>query len=235
MSTLLNAGNPLTMDDERRLAHRDEIKRKLAQIDAKKSRIAEMRSIVERIEADSEAAADRHREEAGTLQNELETLEAEHIENVLADKQTPEKNVKRRSEILQEISKLNQILETTVEANRNAMRSTNRDIDELTSEITDEGALKNRLARLCSPQLRRESLLNDLLVKASELVLTEARRLLDVVESNGQLHEENERLDKASIYPARIKDHKWVVDEAQRRLDESLERGREIQRQAMKE
>lgn len=216
MSTLLN-GNIFTMqaDDERRLAHRGEIKRALAEIAVRKQRIAELQNIVKRLDADSETAADSHSEQAGRLQEELKGIDQQHVHCILGSTELPAKVVERRSAILDEIVQLNRLLEDRCESNKRASVPIKREIQELTMQVTSEGALKNQLAALCSPELRRKRLANGHRMKFAIGAADDAARMVAIFRHNTEVHQLSRNVTDEAIAKVRLADWQAVAAECQ--------------------
>ena len=67
-------------DEERRLAHRQELKTRLAEMSVAKSKLADLRDIVAKLDADSDEATEQHAAETHKIQVELQGLDKEHVE-----------------------------------------------------------------------------------------------------------------------------------------------------------
>lgn len=231
--------NPFVVDDERRLAHRSELKRKLAEIAVKKDRIRELNAIVTKLNADSDAAADEHQSAAGALQAELDKLDAEQIDNVLAGTVVPAKSTKRRGEILQRLADLNQTLEMRCEANRRSVEPLERQIDQLRTDTTGEAASRKRLADLASPETRRQKLFVNLKLRAGELMLAEAKRMVTTLTHNADIRRENARRgyggDDALITTTRLSDWQSIADECEEQMTRLHSESRAVERTALAE
>jgi len=193
-------------DPERRLAHRQEIKRALAEITVKKTRLAELRDIIAKLNADSDRAAGQHSEAAGRLQTELDELDAQQIEHVLAGKSSPPKAIERRRQILDELTSLNQILETTCEANRRSSRPLGSQISALVMQTTAESALQNALLSLCSVELRQKIAFISLRGRAANFMLQELQRLAGIQRHNLDLSVSQKNSRDILIHKAKLAD-----------------------------
>ena len=228
-------GNIYTIDEERRLAYRGELKRRLAELSVKTQRIAELQNIVQKLNADSDRAAEQHGVEAGRLQTELDSLDAEQIDAVLSGTKTPAKSIARRTEILAELSKLNQILEVACEANRRAARPIQKQIGTLRAEIAAGASLDNELASLCSPATRRARLLNGHRLKWVDIALKDAQRMVTVLEANVKIAKLNRDGSSESIKGVRLADWRSVVAELQSDIAALHQADAVIQSQALAE
>lgn len=227
-------------DDERRLAHRSELKRKLAEIQVKRTRIAELQTIVGKLNADSEQAAAEHSVAAGVLQAELDGLDEEHVDALMVGKQTPAKSLARRGEILNELAKLNQNLELRCEANRRSVQPIQNDIDKLRVEIAEGASLNNRLADLASVEIRRKRLLNGFRLRIAEIGLKESQRLVSASKHNVDIVEENARRgfpvgSELSVAQAKLSDWQFVEKAYQAEMREIQENDRSIEAEALAE
>ena len=223
-------------DDERRLAHRREHKQRLAELEVKRLTLSELQNIQRTLERDSETAADRHSEEAGKLQSELDRLDAEHVEAIMAGKSASQKSIQRRSEIMAELAKLNQILETTCEANRRAAIPIRKQIQELQIEIGKGQQVQNELIRLAHPNIRRERKLIELQLRACEQVSAEIRRRKDIAEENIRITSEvNREPHKAAVFHEQAADYDWMSQKNGELRASLLTRDRELHQQALAE
>ena len=233
MSTI----NKFLVDDERRQAHRLELKRRLAELDVKRNRIAELREIVAKLNADSDAAANDHSEVAGELQAELDRLDADHIQALLDDNLPAPKAMQRRREILQQLSERNQSLELRCEANRRSAQPLEKQICELQMELALEGATKNKLIDLCSAELRRRKIANGIRLKLSEAALRDCDRTIEIFSHNYSLHElqGDEKTTRAEINRVRLEDYREVRKEFESALGDAHNESAELQRLALTE
>ncbi len=204
--------NEFTIDNEKRLAYRTEIKKSLAEIAVKKHRIVDLQNIVAKLDRDSDDAADSHSQSASVLQSELDKLDAEHIKAVMADKELPEVSLAKRRAILDELTELNQSLESRCEANRRSAAPIKKQISELASEVSSESTLRNHLRRLCSPELRRRRFANDLRLKFANAAVGECQRLISIYKANYESCSEGSR-ERAAIFKTQKTDHEEILAE----------------------
>jgi hypothetical protein len=236
MSVLLSQNVYKLQDDsERRLAHRSEIKRSLAEIQVRQSRIAELRAIIHKLEHDSETAADSHTEQTGRLQAELKDIDQKHVDAVLASTELPQKDVARRGQILDEIQTLNKALEERCDSNKRSAQPILKEIQTLVMQNTQGGALRNQLAALCSVELRRQRMLNGHLLQWMQPALRDAQRIIGVEEHNILIHQKNgdAALERVQV----IKRDDWlaVVKSIETEISKLQSQAREIEAQALAE
>lgn len=203
--------NKFTIDEERRLAIRQELKRKLAEAEVKRQRVAELQAIVDKLAADSDAAADEHSEAASKLQDELDELDQAHVSAILAGKTSPAKAMTRRREILDELASLNQALETRCEANKRATLPITRDIDKLQMELAEGSAIKSQLASLCSVETRQQRLLNSHRLQFLTHAMNDARRMAAITRVNVDRATIEKRGDAVTIQRAKSEDYESMV------------------------
>ena len=222
-------------DEERRLAHRQEIKRAIAGMQVKRARIEELRSIVAKLNADSEAAAETHSVDATRLQSELDRLDEQQIEAVMAGKATPAKSLQRRGEILTELSSLNTALELRCEANRRSIHPLEKQIRELQAETSTSESLKNRLTDLCSVDLRRRRMFCEMRLQFCNVMLKESQRLVAVHSHNTKALEANGNGEKQRITSARQSDAEAVSRMVSTELQELHQESARLQAEATAE
>lgn len=218
----LRGNNKFTIqaDPERRLAYRAEIKRQLAKYVVTKTRISELRDIIARLQADSEAAADSHQRDAATLQAELKSIDQKHVDAVLAGTELPQKQVERRSQILNEIQTLNRVLDDRCQTNKRAIQPLEREVAELRQALVDETALRNELGKLCSNDLRRRRLFVEHQMRFCDFMAKEAAKNVEVLRGRVEVDQRNKDSQGELIDSLRLEDWKFV----------SLQCGREMQR-----
>jgi hypothetical protein len=171
--------NVFTIDEERRLALRGELKRELAEFAVLRIRIADLRLIIAALADDSDQAAEQHAIAAGALQTELDRLDELHVQAVLSGKQLAAKAVQRRAEILGELASLNMALEMRCEANTRATLPLEQQIFDLTQKIATEQSTENSLSSLCSVGMRREQALNQHRLQLASAGLASAIRMVE--------------------------------------------------------
>lgn len=222
-------------DDERRLAHRREIKLALASISVKKSRIAELKDIVQKLSDDSDKAADEHGTAAGLLQSELDALDAEQIESVLAGTPSPPEAIQRRRAILDELNELNRVLEVACEGNRRAARPIEKQIHETLMATTAEGALRNQLTSLCSVSLRRKQMLCGHKLQLANAGLREATRIAGAIAHNGKICTLNHDSTGVAIASVRQADAEALVSAMQAEITALHAEAARLQAEALAE
>jgi hypothetical protein len=224
-------------DDERRRALRAEMKRTLASLEVKSIRMAELQAVLQQLDHENELAADRHSEEAGRLQAELKSLDDAAIEAILARRPTSEKSAQRRAEILRELTKLNQILESTCEANRRAGEPIRKQISELRSEVGERQAIENRLSSICSKQTRAELLACDLLLQGLSFASAKAQDAAGIHQRNVEICIANgdERTSQADIHRAKVEDFQNALNSMSQIRADVLNRQRVAQLAALSE
>lgn len=237
MFELLLGHNPfaLQLDPERHAAHRREIKRAIAEISVKKLSIVELKNIVQKLNDDSDKAAGEHGVEAARLQGELDELDRQQIEHVLASTTTPPKEMMRRRLILDELTELNRTLEVRCEANRRASGPIEQQINTLSRDITSEGALRNQLVSLASAAIRRKMKVCELKLQLANAGVKEAQRLAGTIEYNGQISKVNHDHSAAAVASVRLDDAKAVVEMMQREIGEIHAESARLQAEAMAE
>jgi hypothetical protein len=225
-------------DEERRLAHRQELKRAIAENQVKADRIAELRGIVAKLNADSDIAANEHSAAAGVLQAELDALDQEHVDAILASKQSPAKALERRGEILNELAKLNTELELRCEANKRSIQPIEKQIHDLSIELAQGATLKSKLVDLASPEVRRKRLLNSHRLRVADMSLQECNRMVGILLDNMAPHKENAKRgfnvssDKA-ITQAKLSDWQFVLSAVQAEIAELRDTDREIEAESL--
>ncbi|MDZ4683782.1 MAG: hypothetical protein SH850_01755 [Planctomycetaceae bacterium] len=210
MSHLLG-GNPYLIDPERRLAHRSEIRRELAKIAVVKDRVAELKNIIAKLAADSDRAAESHGVDAGRLQAEMDQLDQQQIECVLAGTPTPPEAIQRGRQILDQLTELNRNLETVCEGNRRAAEPVEKQINDLRMQTTNEGAFRNRLVTLASREAQQKLMLNGLHLQAAESIRRELQRLIDIHEKNVVISRKNRNGDDILIHQTKLADCEAVA------------------------
>ncbi len=225
----------LQLDPERREAHRREIRRALAEIAVKKSNISDLTNIVQKLNADSDQAADEHSAAASTLQAELDLLDAEQIENVMASHTTPPKSLLRRRLILDELTELNKTLEMRTEANRRASMPVERQIRELSKDITSETVLENQLVSLCSPATRQKMMIAELKLQVANVGLKEAQRLASITAHNKKICTLNRDQSGAAIQSTKLADAESLVGAMEAEIGTLHAESATLQSQALNE
>jgi hypothetical protein len=225
----------LQNDPERRAAHRLEIRRALAHIEVRKSRIAELREIVKKLEADSENAADQHSEAAERLQKELREIDEKHVTCVLSSEELPAKLVTRRSAILDEIVTLNKILEETTSSNQRAIEPIQQEINATVMQTTEESALRNQLANLCSPGLRQRRMLNSHLIRWMEHAAKDAARIVGIEEYNVEVTLKNRDPANEVLQRTKLADAQAVLKACQREVGRLLSNDHTLRDEALSE
>lgn len=232
--------NVFTVDEERRLAHRDELKRKLAEQQVMRERITELEKVVAKLDADSDAAASEHQETAGKLQSELDALDEEHVTAILAGKSAPAKSLKRRTEILESLTELNRDLESRCEANKRSAKPIRREINKLRLDLAQGAAIASKLANICSPETRRERLWNGLRMRMADAMLNEAERVAGVITKNIAIAKDNIRRripaqDDLTVANTKLADWQHVISECKSELARIRENDHAIQAKAISE
>lgn len=232
--------NLYTIDEERREAHRQELKRKLAETEVKKERLRELEDIAKRLDADSDAAAAEHSAAADELQSELDKLDEQHVDALLIGKTSTSKAMQRRGEILQALADLNTQLEIRCEANKHSKRPIASQIHAITMDIALTAADKSKLVDLASAKTRQARLLNSLQMKAAQIALAEAKRCVDVNSHNLSLAEDHIRRripaaeDKA-IATVKLEDWRFVYNACQAEIQRLKKNDEAIQATALAE
>jgi hypothetical protein len=198
------------LDEERRIALRGELRRKLAGITVVRERIRELRAIIARLDADSDQAAERHQSKTGPLQSELTELDAKHVDSIISGKKTPPKNTSRRAEILQAITAANVVLEDAVSANKRAKKPIEQQIRGLEKQTADSMATKNELAGLASPELHDRQFLLSQRLKWADARRKNAQNYCDKnIAGIEQAKQENDG-KRVRILTRRL--HGWQLD-----------------------
>jgi hypothetical protein len=227
-------------DNERRLAHRAELKRKIAESSLKKLKLEELRAVVSKLNADSDQAAFEHEQAAAPIQAELDQLDQQHIDDTLAGQKASPGTFARRAELLDKLTELNRTLESRCEANRRAAAKVERDIHVASVDLAADATLESRLAELCSVEIRREKVLAELLVKSAAMAVAESDRVLGIYQANMRLLDDNvargfSRDDEYRIHKAQMDDALWVAAQVRQRHSEALQAQRDVHRRAMAE
>lgn len=230
-----HTGNKYLIDEERRLAHRGELKRKLAASGVKKSRLAELEEMITRLDRDSDAAADEHQAAAGKLQSELDQLDELHISALLANEVPDQQLISRRREILERLQKLNSDLELRAEANRRAAIPFRRQWEALRSEIAAEQTLSSSLTDLCSPEKRQAMLISDLRLKAAQMTQGEADRLIRILSANIEIDELNRDGEQKRIHETRLTDWQAVRESCRQAVAQAERASQAARAEAMAE
>ena len=223
------------ISEERRLAYRPEIQRKLAEIEIKRHRLNELQTVIRSIESDSEAAANDHTSTCEPLQAELREIDDAHIAAILARKPVPPETTRRRIEILRSISEANTVLEMRVAANKKSAAKLRGEWNATRMETVDAPALENSLISLASVALRdRHAILHSRgewaghrLKSAQNLVAVNAERI--ALEKSHR----NPSLENQAIYTKRLRQHELLVTDAAAevtRLDTELAAMRALMR-----
>lgn len=147
--------NPYTIDEQRRLALRSELKRGIAQEKLWRMRIEELTALAAARNADSDLAAEEHGALTSPLQAELEELDARQVDAFVVGAELPPECIERRQQILAEIQRANQAIEDRCEQNKKAVAALEQEIDALRWRCVREGGRATALADLCSPDTRR--------------------------------------------------------------------------------
>ena len=141
-----------------RLSEREAVKRRLAEFRLQEQKVAELRGVIDSINAKSDEAAEQHRIATEPLQSELADLHARQLDEITNKQEPNPADADRRQELLRLIAAENTKLETVVESNKATIKKIESEISEQQkhyisgqSAQTCENALADRLAR---PSLR---------------------------------------------------------------------------------
>jgi len=144
--------------EEERLAKRAELKRRIVERGVQKRQLSSLRKMVAEVNSRSDEAANIHRDECLPLQDELGTLNANQAVAILANEPSADDDA-RRLEILREIQRHNETLETVAKLNGNLVDSIEKASAELGSKVSKTVALESQLARLASEALLEQDIL----------------------------------------------------------------------------
>jgi len=137
--------------EEERLAKRAELKRRIVERGVQKRQLSSLRKMVAEVNSRSDEAANIHRDECLPLQDELGTLNANQAVAILANEPSADDDA-RRLEILREIQRHNETLETVAKLNGNLVDSIEKESAILASKISKTVILENQLMRLAAPE-----------------------------------------------------------------------------------
>ncbi len=210
------------IDDERRLAYRREIQRKLAEIALTRQQLKQLQDEKRAHEQDSENAANEHSAVCEPLQAELKTLNEENIQAILAKKPVSQAVTDRRIEILKAISEQNQRLELRTEENTKNAKRLQREFETLRMETTEQTALENTLSRLASQELKdRHSCWNNRSEWAAKR-LASAQAFIQLNKERIESEKESRRPSQENIrtYETRMSNYQILVDDAVKEVSE---------------
>jgi hypothetical protein len=141
-----------------RLAKRREVRRELAKLERTKRRAAEAARRLAALDAEADAAADRHRQATAPLQEELAAIEARIVDAIADRKPVPPNIEDRRDEILNEINAANIVLSDEVERVKRLRQPLAREFEDLRMEVALGAAVENKLGseHLANPALHAE-------------------------------------------------------------------------------
>jgi hypothetical protein len=218
-------------DAERTAAHRVELRRAIATLEVKILRLKELQDVVSKLNADSEAAAEEHAIAAGKLQAELDSLDRQQVDAVMAGKPTPAEVIARRVQILDELAEANRRLEARCEGNRRAAAPFGEQTINLARETAGINSLRNKLVDLCSDDTRRRIAFNEMKIQMASAGAKEASRRAAHIDHNLKLHLRQKQTRDAEIETVRLADAKALVESMQAEivaLQAESERLREV-------
>jgi hypothetical protein len=217
-------------NEERRLALRYEIKRKIAGLSIKRQRISEIQAIVNKLNEDSDAADEEHANATERLQSELDELDEQHISLVLEGKSSPTKSLERRTQILSELAGLTKTFESRLEANRRSVQPCEKQIAELRKAIVEGAALESQLQRLSSSEAKRKMAFTEFDIRICDIGLREAARRHEIHAvnlANSQDWDNKTRRgiesSESAMLKAKLEESNALLADRQQRLDAALE------------
>lgn len=227
-------------DPERDAARRLEIKRDLAKRQLNQQRICELQAIARKLDDDCDTAASEHAVSAGVIQSELDRLDAEHVDLIVAGKTSSAKSLQRRSAILAELASLNMQLQTRCEANKRSKIPLEKQIFALRSEVAAAATLENQLQQLAGPDYRVKQVIDELTIQAAKIALGEAMRREAIHAANyakdeawDKEHRRGTPDEQTIIHAAKLADAKRVCAHFQSSFNEALKASEETQRLAI--
>lgn len=222
------------LDESSRLRYRAEIQQALAEISVKKTRLEELQSVIDAVNADSDAAAAEHSAECEPRQTELAALDQQHMSAILKKKPVPKDITDRRVSILQQIADANSRLEIRVDANKKTAGKLQREWNSLRMETTVASALENSLLKLAPRKNRLERELIGIQTRAFDMVSDELQRLRKVAEHNVHVTRDlNKEPHKAAPYLAKLEDYDWMLRHNATLRSQLLMRDQELHRAAL--
>lgn len=150
----------------------------------------------------------------------------------------PAASMQRRGEIMAELAKLNQQLETRCEANRRSVQTLRKQAEALRNEIGQRQVLENNLRRLCSAQTRQAMLAADLVVSGLQAAVAEANRREEILKRNKESEEANREMgfeSDSTVTSIRLQDFEAVGQLLSAKHGEAMREQSRLQRLALTE
>jgi hypothetical protein len=141
-----------------RLAKRREVRRELADLERIKRRADEAARRLASLDAEADAAADRHRQVTAPIQEELARIEAQIVDAITDRKPVPSSLEDRRAELLSQIEAANVALSDEIERVKRLRQPVEREYESLRMELALGAAVENKLGseHLANPALHAE-------------------------------------------------------------------------------
>jgi len=215
----------LQSDPERRLAFREDLKRRLAAIQAGQELVDEHNRAIAALDADCDVAAEEHRKGAEKLQSELNQLDETRTKAIMGGKSAPAGALARRDEVLAELSRLNFSLEHRCGVNRHAKQLREKQLAQAQSGLVDRQTVENRLEALCDPSTRQKLMAASYAVDALRAAVVAVQRAVKPLRETLREYRLREDATNSAITAARLADAEAtavLVQAAFRKAEEEL-------------
>lgn len=203
------------MTPEQRKARRAAIRRQLAAIELTRRRCRELRQQISAIEANSDQAADEHRERTAPILEELDSIRVKQIEEIAAGREPDKALEKRRKQLLEERDESNQTLEEITQRNTALLKPLQRELRSLEKEGVNYLSLQNEIVQHADDADLDRAWLADQKLRWLSARGNEARRRLAELQAGLEAQKENQRPDHAllAVYARRIR--RWKLESAE--------------------
>jgi chromosome segregation ATPase len=175
----------VTGDNADRLSRRREIRKQIARRKQFEQRAAGVRTKLQSLDDEADAAADVHREQTTPVQAELEQLNELVIE-LAADRQPIDESLEtKRRELLDIIDTANEQLQESIARIDRMKQPLKTELRTLEKEVSQGAALEYRLSHqdIANPQLLAEKFTLDRAKEFANARLHAARRKIEEIES----------------------------------------------------
>jgi len=209
--------NVFDLTEPERATRRAMIRRSLARIEVSRRRCSELRSQIQRIELDSDRAADQHRATLALLEQLAEIAERQTDEIVNGDAPTARLE-QRRKELLAKRDQANQTLEETVTRNRQLLAPLQTELAQLEREGGSRTALENELAQFAPDADLDRRWWQDQKLAMLRAFGKESRRQIETLRTGISAEQAKQHRDEALLaaYERRLRRWSLAVTEAAR-------------------
>ncbi|MFO1043943.1 MAG: hypothetical protein U0941_19340 [Planctomycetaceae bacterium] len=207
-----------------RAQQRAALKLQLAKLQAKSGTVREGDQVIAKLEASKDTATSEHAEVAARIQNCLDALDQDDIAEIVAGRSPTDESLKRRRELLNELTEVNSALELKLEAARRSIATQKSQIEQTRIDCCQLGTIEANLRRTCSVRTRQAMLANEFRVSGLKQTLGEIGRRLALHQEHIDVHKRNQDTSSpdAVFASQRFDDLSAVQTQIQTEFDEAL-------------